>query len=138
MACHHIANVSATKLVRSFPTALKENFAAATQISFGALSTPELVDLLIWNVIIALLVNISATSIYDGIKAALNRQGKLTAKDISHFHDVLDIEIEVKLVKDEAIINQQITSLMRASGFNAEVSVALADEVFAQWDLLFE
>jgi hypothetical protein len=60
----------------------------------GVLNSPALLDLVLWNVVVAFVVNVTASVLYDEIRRRRSRDGTLTQKDLQQLAELLDKPIE--------------------------------------------
>lgn len=62
------------------------------------LSSPELLDLIIWNVVISFIVGVASNAAYSYLREILASKGKLTSEDLAEYKEIIE--------KEEIIIEQ--------------------------------
>lgn len=65
-------------------------------------NSPDYLGLILWNVVIAFFVSLSASAVFEGLKGILDKNGYLTRREIEESKEVIenaDLDIDIKLIE---------------------------------------
>src|SRR4051794_29193817 len=100
-----------------------KDFIMQSSTRTGTLESKSLKKLITWNVVIAFVVNVSASSLYDYMRSKLNKEGEVSLSDIEKIMSELEKPI------DAYDLNKENHALKKAAECLALYGITDADKI---------
>jgi hypothetical protein len=75
--------------------------------------SPDLLDLVIWNVVVSFVVSVVSNAAYDGILLCLQRKGRIEPSDLAQLQQELNMQVIVPSFAETEAAGARIATLLQ-------------------------
>lgn len=82
--------------------------------------SPDMVDLVIWNVVVSFFVSIASSAAYDGLLLCFKNKGRVEPSDLGKLSQELNMQVVVPTLQETKAAGERIATLLQTQYFYAE------------------